>query len=749
MSEQKTEDHVQVILLKAYRLLNPNHPLGWLTSKEYQDGFSETYSICTARNWQTHLRDYTESALNKMIEKFCTETLNYIKSVSRSEILKVYNDATAKFLRNSMLMDYMLRYIYTHSLISMECVMSTKNENPSIRKKCLTQWESIVMEPLLNSHSLLHYGMEQLEEHRIAYVGDIHLLKTFSNSTHAICSDELHHPSFYGTHYLSVLQGCTSSFYETMAKDMMSRMGVGEYLEKTEEIIAREDSRAPHIVHISFVQSIISICEKEMIQEAFSFIQSEFADMIQSSRLHDLRRCHVLFKRVNNGEGLKELFRMYQSYVQNQGKKIPLTVEVYKEDTLWNYIDSFLELYSKEKKVLREIFSDNLDALKAFDDGFKSSINTRTKANGYPAEMLSKACDSILRAPDQNLEKLEAILLHLFIYLDDKDLFQKFYSKQLARRLISKTSSCEDGEATALRLLKSMCGFEYTNKFERMFSDMKLSETLNQQFQESEECSQLERASLKMIVLQTACWPLPSSLTPEERMVEMAPDISSPLRLFEQFYVKQHESRTLSYQYPLCTVDLNITFPKGLYEFTCTAYQANVLLLFKTKPKQTYTYGEIKSLTLISDKDLSRVIRSLVTCVLVKTSIKPTDDEESRSQEYIFPEETIVEFNTKYANKKRKIKISSALPKETITEAASTVESINEDRNLALQAIIIRIMKAKKTMRYQDILVKTIDDCKHFFIPTIPLIKKTIDVLIEKEYLARDENDRNTINYLA
>ena len=70
----------------------------------------------------------------------------------------------------------------------------------------------------------------------------------------------------------------------------------------------------------------------------------------------------------------------------------------------------------------------------------------------------------------------------VFKYVDDKDVFQKFYSKMLAKRLVNSTSASDDAEASMISKLKEACGFEYTSKLQRMFTDMSLSKDLNDSF---------------------------------------------------------------------------------------------------------------------------------------------------------------------------------------------------------------------------------------------------------------------------
>lgn len=70
----------------------------------------------------------------------------------------------------------------------------------------------------------------------------------------------------------------------------------------------------------------------------------------------------------------------------------------------------------------------------------------------------------------------------LFKYVEDKDVFQKFYQNNLARRLVAASSVSEDAEEAMINKLKDVCGFEFTSKLQRMFQDVHLSKDLNDQF---------------------------------------------------------------------------------------------------------------------------------------------------------------------------------------------------------------------------------------------------------------------------
>ena len=64
-----------------------------------------------------------------------------------------------------------------------------------------------------------------------------------------------------------------------------------------------------------------------------------------------------------------------------------------------------------------------------------------------------------------------------------------------------------------------------------------------------------------------------------------------------------------------------------------------------------------------------------------------------------------------------------------------------------MQSAIVRIMKSRKKMKHVVLVQETISQIKNRFTPKIPDIKKSIDQLIEKEYLERLEDDE--LGYLA
>ena len=81
-------------------------------------------------------------------------------------------------------------------------------------------------------------------------------------------------------------------------------------------------------------------------------------------------------------------------------------------------------------------------------------------------------------------------------------------------------------------------------------------------------------------------------------------------------------------------------------------------------------------------------------------------------------------------------------------EEAVKKERITQDRSHAVDAAIVRIMKSRKSMKFNDLRLEVVNIMQTFK-PDDALIKKRIEILIVKEYMEKDKTDANLIIYKA
>lgn len=72
-------------------------------------------------------------------------------------------------------------------------------------------------------------------------------------------------------------------------------------------------------------------------------------------------------------------------------------------------------------------------------------------------------------------DKIDKII-KIFRFLQDKDIFENHYRISFSKRLLDSRRVLEDAEKEVIKKLKDECGFNFTNRLEVMFKDIKQSE---------------------------------------------------------------------------------------------------------------------------------------------------------------------------------------------------------------------------------------------------------------------------------
>lgn len=228
-------------------------------------------------------------------------------------------------------------------------------------------------------------------------------------------------------------------------------------------------------------------------------------------------------------------------------------------------------------------------------------------------------------------------------------------------------------------------------------------------------------------------WPL---FTKEN--VQLGQELSKLAQSFEFFYKSTHKNRTLQWVYQYGSASIVVTTPKVIQVET-TVYQACVLLLFNQKSK--WTLKEIIEELKISENHLEAAIFPMIKSKYhLLTASSPNQGS---------PLDLLVEINeniTKYPNK-------VCLPAASIAafeqETLQSRESINEDRRFQVDAAIVRIMKSRRRVKYQDLISEVTEQLLRYFKPDIKFLKQRVEVLSEQEFIARDLVDPTVYNYLA
>ncbi|KRX01339.1 Cullin homology [Pseudocohnilembus persalinus] len=125
--------------------------------------------------------------------------------------------------------------------------------------------------------------------------------------------------------------------------------------------------------------------------------------------------------------------------------------------------------------------------------------------------------------------------------------------------------------------------------------------------------------------------------------------------------------------------------------------------------------------------------------------------QQTNIQNYIQSHNICLTFYTKIQQKERKIRTEPRNQK--LNQNQSLLSKVEQDklqveRDLIIDSQIVRIMKMKRKMNIQDLILETENFIK-IFKPELKQIKRRIDQLITKEYMERDQENMQILNYKA
>ncbi|XP_037746898.1 cullin-2 isoform X1 [Chelonia mydas] len=748
--------------------------LDYVERATWNDRFSDIYALCVAYPEPLGERLYTET-------KFFLE--NHVRHLhkrvleSEEQVLVMYHRYWEEYSKGADYMDCLYRYLNTQFIKKNKLTeadlqygyggVDISEPLMEIGELALDMWRKLMIEPLqailirmllreIKNPSytstrqaecqLLHLCLNTArsrQDHEFDRCGEDPNQKVIHGVINSFVHVEQYKKKFPLKFYQEIFE-CpflneTGEYYKQEASNLLQESNCSQYMEKVLGRLKDEEMRCRKYLHPSSYGKVIHECQQRMVADHLQFLHAECHNIIRQEKRSDMANMYTLLRAVSSG--LPHMIQELQNHIHDEGLRA--TSNLSQENMPTQFVESVLEVHSKFVQLINTVLNGDQHFMSALDKALTSVVNYREPKSICKApELLAKYCDNLLKKSAKGMTENEVedkltSFITVFKYIDDKDVFQKFYARMLAKRLIHGLSMSMDSEEAMINKLKQACGYEFTSKLHRMYTDMSVSADLNNKFNnfiKNQDAIIDLGISFQIYVLQAGAWPLtqaPSST------FAIPQELEKSVQMFELFYSQHFSGRKLTWLHYLCTGEVKMNYLCKPYVAMVTTYQMAVLLAFNNS--ETVSYKELQDSTQMNEKELTKTIKSLLDVKMINHDLDKEDIEA----------ESTFSLNMNFSSKRTKFKITTSMQKDTPQEMEQTRSAVDEDRKMYLQAAIVRIMKARKVLRHNALIQEVISQSRARFNPSISMIKKCIEVLIDKQYIERSQASADEYSYVA
>ncbi|KAI5466260.1 Cullin [Mariannaea sp. PMI_226] len=635
---------------------------------------------------------------------------------------------------------------------------------------------------------LISVILDQIDMEREGDVIDRNLIRSCSRMLTCLyeTEEENENDKLYLTVFEPRFLDNSKAFYSRECQRLLRESDAGTWLRHTQKRLNEEIDRCGTTIELETGPKVSHTIENELIIAHLSdFLAMEGSGlkwMIDNDKLTDLS---ILYRLISRVDEKKEALRdILQKRVVELGLEIETTLkntdfstahgdgddagEGDKAKTLnpaaqqtaaaIKWVDDVLRLKDKFDNFLTQCFQDDLIIQSALTKSFSDFINLFSRSSEYVSLFID---DNLKRGIKGKTEAEVDVVLEkaivLIRYLQDKDMFQTYYQRHLARRLLHGKSESHDVEKQIISRMKQEMGQQFTSKFEGMFRDLLTSSELTTNYRDHirSVSDGSKTIDLNINVLTTNYWP-PEVMGRTAQIGEGSrvtctypPEVKRLQASFEQFYLTNRNGRKLTWIGTTGSADVKCTFPaipgksgalarERRYEINVPTFAMVILLLFNDLEESEWlSFEEIQEKTTISTPDLMRTLTAIAVAPKSRVLLKEPLTKSIKTGDKF-------SFNAAFQSKAIRIKapIINAVSKvEDPIERKHTEDKNNQTRAHIVDAAIVRIMKSRKELAHQQLVLEVLAQLSGRFRPDVPLIKKRIEDLIAREYLERPDED--------
>lgn len=705
-----------------------------ISLKEHSEVYTMIYNMCTQREHNYSSQLY--QAYEETIKEYLRSTV--FPSMKNKTDIGLLRELDKRWTNHSLMRKWMEKFFAYLDRFHVK-----HNSLPSLSDLGLSIFSKHIFDHF--KQSIFDAYLKELDQDRKHFEVNRALLK---NQTKIFIELAKFDANNVYKQFETSLLAKSREFYELKHKEWSQTNSCAEYMMNVEKLLKEEEERLEGILFGSLahetIKSIIGIFDEKLIKAYKANLVTKDTGlpyMLQNEQFEDLTRIYRLYSRLH--DNFSEITSTFREFVFQKGnevineKKNQMVETTDKKETTSdpNFVKNLIAFYGKFQTMLDKCFTNDIYFRQAFREALEKALNQKMTVT--PAEYIASFTDGLLKKAGGS-EKLTETekefyldrVIGLFSCVSDKDLFLDIYRHQLAKRLLQDKSESNDSEKEMISKLKLTCGAQYTSKLEGMMIDMERAQEVNKQFQDwmvgNYKGPKIIDTNVR--VLCKAHWPgfrnialtLPKSLLEAQNT-------------FTEFYNQVTKHRSLEFVYPLCAVVVEANLEKSKCEITMTLLQFMILNFFERT--QGATFKELAYELNFDEETLKKNLHSLCYMKYKFLDKQPNNKTFGPDDVFIFQ----ADFKTPLK------RIVLPMPALEETYQKSRVE---EDRGMAIEAAIVRVMKSRKMDNYTNVTQEVMTILRQFK-PDPKIIKKKIESLIDKEFLERDKENPTMLKYLA
>jgi hypothetical protein len=462
---------------------------------------------------------------------------------------------------------------------------------------------------------------------------------------------------------------------------------------------------------------------------------------------------------------LNPVATMCQDYIEKLGTKI-----IDRKDNS-NLIKDLLTIHTKYDEIIKTCFYNLIIFKESLKGAFGKIIN---KCSDFSEQLASfihsllqktsgSKCTPTQASQNRPMTQFDNIV-RMYGYIQDKDIFEQHYQIFLSKRLLSNSSNSEQDEKSMLSKLRNESGYQWINKLEGMFKDIKISKELENKFETAVAVLKDGQFSIpkttpeiKVTVCTTGVWP--TALLQRDKSGFMPRELNDICGRYTRFYVNKYPGRKIKFAHDQGSADVSVQFSSKVNRtLTVSTYQMMILSVFNDirlsdhcDPQSSHhcndgsfgvvTTKQIRDITGIPNDELGNALLSLAHPKVGVLEKKPNDVTLNDNHKF--------RLNRSFTSKLLRISIPTLDLIKNVSRNLATQNEITKSHINMTDAAIVRIMKAHQQMNHNDLIIAVIEQLHCRFKVMSREVKKRIEYLIEQEYIQRDENDRSKYLYVV